>query len=148
MEKELIELIRLKMEEQNVTIRELAKSAGVNEVRMFRILSGARDPQQMEMDNITMVLKMPRVEVRKMNIGVKSLWLVPLMEGLEPGTFVRVLRFRNEMDSSVDVIFDGEAGEFREQVMKGFGQAAVSGIRLAPDPDTVDSVMEITLARN
>lgn len=148
MEKELIELIRLKMEEQNVTIRELAKSAGVNEVRMFRILSGARDPQQMEMDNITMVLKMPRVEVRKMNIGVKSLWLVPLMEGLEPGTFVRVLRFRNEMDSSVDVIFDGEAGEFREQVMKGFGQAAVMGIRLAPDPDTVDSVMEITLARN
>ena len=81
-------------------------------------------------------------------MGVKGLWLVPLMEGLEPGTFVKVLRFRNEMDSSVDVIFDGEAGEFREQVMKGFGQAAVMGIRLAPDPDTVDSVMEITLARN
>ena len=68
-------------------------------------------------------------------MGVKGLWLVPLMEGLEPGTFVRVLRFRNEMDSSVDV-------------MKGFGQAAVMEIRLAPDPDTVDSVMEITLARN
>lgn len=81
-------------------------------------------------------------------MGVKNLWLVPLMEGLDPGTFVRVLRFRNEMDSSVEVIFDGEAGEFREQVLKGFDRAAVMGIRMVPDPDTVDSVMEITLARN
>ena len=144
------------LEARDMTYRELAERIGVSDVRMCRIMSGEQLPNQMELDNITKVLQMPEMKVVRMPKtvdgksyeGVKCVWLEPLMRALDPEMFVRVLRYRNEMDGSLVVIFDGEAGEFAERTMKGFDQAAVASIVLRPDPDTVGDVLEITLARN
>ena len=137
--------MKRRMVEKDLTTRELARNVGMTEVRMNRILNGEREPYQAELSNILMALKMPKTEEKKMNTC--GLRLGTLVRTMDPDAFVRVLLIRNGGTSTAEAIFDGEAQELLLW-LRGYDRFEVVRIRLAADPDTVDSVMEITLAEN
>ena len=84
---------------------------------------------------------------------MEKLWLKALMEAMDPGAFVRIRVSPWEKGSVGEVIFDGEAGEFRPETVARFftrpyEAAAVKKIWVTADPDTVDNVMEIFLEKD
>lgn len=143
-------------EQQQITQRELAAAIGVTEVRLFRLIHGDREPDAVEIYKLSRVLGVHPRHLKKIvneerygkmtNIGIL---LEDLVRVLEPRTFVRIRRM-DPADRKLKTVFDGEAGDIRiEDDLEGYVSAParrIMSVSLVPDPDTVDSVMEIVLA--